>query len=142
MDIPQNLFFTEEHEWVKMDGDVGTVGISHHAVEQLGDIVFVELPELEDELEKGESFGVVESVKTVSDLYAPVTGSVAELNKYLLQEIDGEDNDDFHPEYVNEDPYGKGWMYKIKVSDKSELDSLMSAAGYREFIKEQGGEPI
>lgn len=136
MSLPDGLLFTKEHEWVKVENGIATMGITDHAAEQLGDIVFVELPDQGDELEAEENFGVVESVKTVSDVFAPISGEVVERNPVLLQEIDGEDNDDFHPEYVNEDPYGKGWMLKIKISDESELENLLDKAKYQELIAE------
>lgn len=131
----KELLYTEEHEWIKTGDGVATVGITAFAVEQLGDIVFVELPEKGDEVEKGESMGVVESVKTVSDLFAPVSGEVTEVNPALLQEIDGEDNDDFHPEYVNEEPFGKGWMLKISMSDEGELEDLLTPDKYEEIAQ-------
>ena len=128
--IPQDLLYTKEHEWVKVEGGIATFGITQHAQEQLGDIVFVELPEVGDEVEQFTECGVVESVKTASDLFSPISGTVEEANNSLLQEIDGEDNEEFHPEYVNQDPYGKGWMLKVKLSDESELESLLPPAEY------------
>jgi glycine cleavage system H protein len=129
-DIPQGLLYTKEHEWIKVEDGIATFGITQHAQEQLGDIVFVELPEVGDEVEQFTECGVVESVKTASDLFSPVSGTVEEANSSLLQEIDGEDNEEFHPEYVNHDPYGKGWMLKVKLSDESELENLLSPADY------------
>lgn len=129
-DIPQDLLYTKEHEWVKVEDGIATFGITQHAQEQLGDIVFVELPEVGDEVEQFTECGVVESVKTASDLFSPVSGIVEEVNSSLLQEIDGEDNEEFHPEFVNQDPYGKGWMLKVKLSDESELESLLPPAEY------------
>lgn len=129
-DIPQDLLYTKEHEWIKVENGIATFGITQHAQEQLGDIVFVELPEVGDEVEQFTECGVVESVKTASDLFSPVSGTVKEANTALLQEIDGEDNEEFHPEYVNQDPYGKGWMLKVKLSDESELENLLSPADY------------
>ena len=124
MATPNNLKYSEDHEWVKVDGDTVTIGITEFAQSELGDIVFVELPDEGDELEKGEDFGSVESVKTVSELYAPVSGEVIEINEEL------EDS----PELVNESPYEEAWMLKIKLSDESQLDELMDAAAYDEMI--------
>ena len=124
MATPNNLKYSEDHEWVKVDGDTVTIGITEFAQSELGDIVFVELPDEGDELEKGEDFGSVESVKTVSELYAPVSGEVIDINEEL------EDS----PELVNESPYEEAWMLKIKLSDESQLDELMDAAAYDEMI--------
>jgi glycine cleavage system H protein len=123
--IPEDLRYTKEHEWVRLHGDVAEVGITHFAQDQLGDIVFVELPAPGTRLENGQRFGVVESVKTVSDLYAPVDGEVVEANPRLLQ-----DAADFDPEAVNREPYGAGWMIKVKVSNPAYLDALMDARAY------------
>ncbi len=123
MATPNNLKYSEDHEWVKVDGDTVTIGITEFAQSELGDIVFVELPDEGDEIEKGEDFGSVESVKTVSELYAPVSGEVIEINEEL------EDS----PELVNESPYEEAWMLKIKISDESQLDELMDAAAYDEM---------
>ncbi|HJB79025.1 MAG TPA: glycine cleavage system protein GcvH [Candidatus Nosocomiicoccus stercorigallinarum] len=123
MATPNNLKYSEDHEWVKVDGDTVTIGITEFAQSELGDIVFVELPDEGDEIEKGEDFGSVESVKTVSELYAPVSGEVIEINEEL------EDS----PELVNESPYEEAWMLKIKLSDESQLDELMDAAAYDEM---------
>lgn len=136
MQILEELLYTKEHEWIKVDGDTAIMGITAHATEQLGDIVFVELPPVGEALVQMKNFGVVESVKTVSDLFAPVSGEVIERNPSLLQEIDGEENEEFHPEYVNEDPYGKGWMLKLKLKDKSELQGLLSPSEYEKLIKQ------
>jgi len=124
---PKDLKYTEEHEWVRVEDGIATVGITHYAQEQLGDIVFVELPEVGQRLEKGESFGVVESVKTVSDLYSPVSGTVTEINEELLDA----------PEKVNEDPYGAGWMIKLEMADAGELDELLDAAEYTRMLEEE-----
>ena len=126
MAVPEELKYSKEHEWVKVEGDTVTIGITEYAQGELGDIVFVELPETEDDIEEGESFGSVESVKTVSELYAPVSGSVVEINEEL------EDS----PEFVNESPYEKAWMVKVELSDESQLDELMSADQYSEMIGE------
>lgn len=126
MAVPEELKYSKEHEWVKIEGDTVTIGITEYAQGELGDIVFVELPETEDDIEEGESFGSVESVKTVSELYAPVSGSVVEINEEL------EDS----PEFVNESPYEKAWMVKVKLNDESQLDDLLSADQYKEMIGE------
>jgi glycine cleavage system H protein len=129
MGVPKDLRYTNEHEWVKVDGAKAVVGITHFAQDQLGDVVFVEVPTVGAELEKENTFGVVESVKTVSDLYAPVSGKVAAVNKDL----------EANPELVNQDPYGKGWMIEIELSDPSQSNGLLSADDYEAFIKEQQG---
>ncbi len=126
MDFPEELKYTEEHEWVLVEEDIVTIGITDFAQEQLGDVVFVELPEAGDEVEAGKTFGVVESVKAVSDIYAPVSGEVVEVNDELPEE----------PETINSSPYDDGWLIKIKLSDPSELDELMDADAYQEFIEE------
>lgn len=124
MNIPSELKFTKDHEWVKVEGDVATVGITEFAQQELGDIVYVDVQSVGETLDKEEVFGSVEAVKTVSDLFMPLSGEVLELNEEL----------DAQPELVNEDPYGKGWMIKIKFSDASELDALLSAEDYQEVI--------
>ncbi len=129
MEVPKDLQYTKEHEWLKVDGAKGVVGITHFAQDQLGDVVFVEVPAVGTELENENTFGVVESVKTVSDLYAPVAGKVAAVNKDL----------EANPELVNQDPYGKGWMIEIELSDSGQADGLLSAADYEAFIQEQQG---
>lgn len=126
MDFPEELKYTEEHEWVLVEEDIVTIGITDFAQEQLGDVVFVELPEEGDEVEAGKSFGVVESVKAVSDIYAPVSGEVVEVNDELPDE----------PETINSSPYDDGWLIKIKLTDPSELDDLMDADAYQEFIEQ------
>lgn len=125
MSIPKELHYSDEHEWVKVEGEKLRIGITDFAQSELGDIVFVELPEVGDEVSAEEPFGSVESVKTVSELYAPVSGKVVEINEEL------EDN----PEYVNESPYEKAWMIVVEPDDKSELDTLMTAQQYEEMIK-------
>jgi glycine cleavage system H protein len=125
MKIPAELKYTEDHEWVRVEGDTATVGITDFAQGELGDVVFVEIETEGEELDKGETFGTVEAVKTVSDLFMPVGGEVAEVNEALADE----------PELVNKDPYGKGWMIKIKVKDSSELDDLLSAADYKKMVE-------
>jgi glycine cleavage system H protein len=126
MTTPKELRYSEEHEWVKEEGEKLRVGITHFAQSELGDIVFVELPEVGDEVTADEPFGSVESVKTVSELYAPVSGKVVEVNEDL--------NDS--PEFVNESPYEKAWMIVIEPSDRSELEKLMTADQYEEMVKE------
>lgn len=117
---PQDLRYTREHEWIRLDGNRGVVGITAYAQEQLGDVVFVELPKVGSTVEPGKTFGVVESVKTASDLYAPVSGSVAEVNDKLID----------RPELVNQDPYGEGWMIVIAMSDPAQVSSLLTASEY------------
>ncbi|MBP2018422.1 glycine cleavage system H protein [Symbiobacterium terraclitae] len=124
--VPADLKYTKEHEWIRVEGNVGVVGITWFAQDQLGDVVFVELPEVGRELKQNEQFGVVESVKTVSDLYIPVSGKVVEVNTKL----------EGSPELINQDPYGEGWILKIEIANPAELDSLLDAAGYEAFTKE------
>ncbi|MED0675513.1 glycine cleavage system protein GcvH [Aneurinibacillus thermoaerophilus] len=126
MNLPMNLKYSEEHEWVRVEGNKAYVGITDFAQSELGDIVFVELPSVGDEVKQDEPFGSVESVKTVSELYAPVSGKVVEVNGEL------EDS----PELVNESPYEKAWMIVVEMSDTSELNKLMDAAAYEEMVKE------
>ncbi|WP_409302553.1 glycine cleavage system protein GcvH [Peribacillus sp. SCS-155] len=127
MAVPKELLYSKEHEWVKTEGDTFRVGITHFAQSELGDIVFVELPEVGDELTVDQPFGSVESVKTVSELYAPISGKVVEVNQDL--------ND--NPEFVNESPYEKAWMIVIQPSDKDQLDKLMNAEQYQQMINEE-----
>ena len=124
MNVPANIKFTEEHEWIKVDGAVATVGVTDFAQQQLGDIVFVEIETQGETLSKGEVFGTIEAVKTVSDLFMPVSGEVLEVNPKL----------ESNPELVNKDPYGDGWMVKIKVSNPSEINSLLDADAYKAHI--------
>ncbi|MDX1586764.1 MAG: glycine cleavage system protein GcvH [Balneolaceae bacterium] len=125
MSIPKELKYTKEHEWIRDNGDgTATVGITDFAQGELGDIVFVELEEVGFEFDKDESFGTVEAVKTVSELFAPISGEITEINEKLEDE----------PELVNDDPYGDGWMIKLKVSDASEMEELMSPEEYEEII--------
>ena len=123
---PDDLRYTREHEWVRLDGDEATVGITDYAQEELGDIVFVELPEEGDEFKLSDSFAIVESVKAASDVYSPLSGEVVAANAEL----------DAKPELVNEDPYGAGWMIRLRRSDASETDELLDAAGYEALISE------
>ncbi|MCG9791507.1 glycine cleavage system protein GcvH [Flavobacterium algicola] len=124
MSIPSNLKYTKDHEWVSLEGDIATVGITHFAQKELGDIVYVEVETLDQVLEKDEVFGTVEAVKTVSDLFLPIAGEIIEFNEAL----------ESTPESVNSDPYGAGWMIKIKVSDVSAFDTLMSDEDYKALI--------
>ena len=129
MEVPKNLLYTQEHEWIRVDGNNAIVGITQFAQDQLGDIVFVEFPEVGTLIEQETPFGVVESVKTVSDLYAPVSGTVKAVNQDL----------ESNPEQVNKEPYGGGWIIEIEISDKNELEKLMSPEKYSEQCdKEQG----
>ena len=121
---PSDLKYDKEHEWVRVEGDTVVIGISDFAQDQLGEVVFVDLPDVGSEVVAGETFGEVESVKSVSDLFSPVTGSIVEKNDGLSDA----------PETVNEDAYGEGWLIKVKLSDASEVDALMAAAEYEEFI--------
>lgn len=128
MTSPEELKYSKEHEWVKIEGDTVIVGITDFAQKQLTDIVFVELPEKGKKVEKGKQMAVVESVKSVSDVFSPVSGEVIEANEELANT----------PETLNKDPYGKGWIVKIKLDDKSQVESLMSASEYEEFTKKEG----
>lgn len=130
MELPEDLKYTREHEWVAIEGSVATIGITDHAQEQLGDVVFVELPGVGDRIEKADAFGVVESTKAVSDVYAPLSGEVSEVNDDLPD----------NPELINEDPYGDGWMVKVTIGDKADLEDLMTADEYRKFIEESATE--
>ncbi|MGB5459403.1 MAG: glycine cleavage system protein GcvH [Eudoraea sp.] len=124
MNIPSELKYTKDHEWIRIDGDIATVGITDFAQGELGDIVYVEVETLDETLDKDEVFGTVEAVKTVSDLFLPLSGEIIEFNELLEDE----------PEKVNSDPYGDGWMIKVKINDASEIDGLMSEADYKELI--------
>lgn len=124
MNIPSELLYTKDHEWVRIEGDVATVGITDFAQRELGDIVYVEVDTLDQALEKEEVFGTVEAVKTVSDLFLPLTGEIIEFNELLESE----------PEKVNADPYGDGWMVKLRFSNAEELDSLLSSEAYKALI--------
>jgi glycine cleavage system H protein len=127
MDFPSDLKYSKTHEWVRVEGAEAVIGISGYASEELGDVVYVELPEEGDEIEKDTAFGVIESVKATADLYAPVSGQVIEINTPL------EDA----PEVVNEDSYGDGWLVRVLLKDKAELEELMNAQAYAEFVEEQ-----
>lgn len=126
-DIPENLKYTSSHEWVEVNGDVATIGISDNAQELLGDLVYVELPEVDDDLNMGDALAVVESVKAASDVFAPLSGTIVEINADL------EDS----PELINESAYSAGWICKIKMSDAGELDNMMDANAYQESLSEE-----
>ena len=127
---PSDIRYTKEHEWVRLDGDIATVGITDHAQEQLGEIVYIELPSIGEKVSKDDPFGVVESVKAVSDIYAPVSGTVLEVNEDLAES----------PEVVNQDPYGDGWLIKVRVSDPADLDDLMDNDQYEQMIAREKEE--
>jgi len=127
MNFPEGLFYTESHEWVRDEGSQVTIGLTDYAQSQLKDIVYVELPEIGPEFKKGESIGVVESVKTVADVFSPITGKVVETNLALKD----------HPEFINVDPYGKGWIFKMKTQDKEELKGLLSSKVYQGSLPEE-----
>ncbi|CAK7077901.1 MAG: Glycine cleavage system H protein [Bacteroides fragilis] len=124
MNFPQNVKYTNEHEWIRLEGDVAYVGITDYAQEQLGDIVFVDIPTEGETLEAGEVFGTIEVVKTISDLFLPVAGEVVEQNPALEE----------NPELVNKDPYGGGWLIKMKPANAADLDSLLDAEGYKAVV--------
>ncbi len=124
MNIPAELKYTKDHEWIAVDGDIATIGITDFAQGELGDIVYVEVETVDETMDREEVFGTVEAVKTVSDLFLPVSGEIIEFNESLEEE----------PEKVNEDPYGEGWMIRVRVSDTSELDDLLDADAYKELI--------
>jgi glycine cleavage system H protein len=130
MEFPEELKYSKEHEWVSVDGKIATVGITEYAQEELGDIVYVELPEVGEKLIKDDPFGAVESVKAVSDVYAPVSGTVLEVNDALPDS----------PETINEDAYGDGWMVRVEMTDMDDLKDLMTAEEYAEFIEQQKEE--
>lgn len=125
MNIPENLKFTKDHEWVKIEGNVATVGVTDFAQSELGDIVFVEIETEDEDLEKEEVFGTIEAVKTVSDLYMPVAGKIIEVNEELESQ----------PELVNKEPYAGGWMVKIEMADPDQADDLLSASDYKKLIE-------
>ena len=125
MSIPENLLYTEDHEWVRVEGEEALIGITDFAQKELGDIVFVEVETVDEELEKGDAFGTIEAVKTVSDMFMPVSGTVLEFNESIEDQ----------PEVINKDPYGDGWIVKIKVNDASELDELLDSAAYKDNIE-------
>ena len=123
--VPEDLHYSKDHEWVRVDGDQAIIGITDYAQNSLGDVVYVELPKAEDEFAANEAFGSVESVKAVSEVFTPVAGTIVKINESLADE----------PESVNSDPYGSGWMIQIKMSNPGEVDSLLTAAEYEDFTK-------
>ena len=125
MNLPSDLKYTKDHEWIRIEGNIAVVGITDFAQSELGDIVYVEVETVDETLDKDEVFGTVEAVKTVSDLFLPLSGEIVEFNTSLEDE----------PEKVNTDPYGEGWMIKINISDPSEIDTLLSDAGYKELVE-------
>ena len=127
MEYPEHLLYTKDHEWIRQAADVATVGISDYAQEELGDVVYVEIPGAGEEVAAGASLASVESVKAVSDVYSPVSGLIEETNQDLVE----------HPEKINQDPYGAGWIAKIRLSDSGKLAGLMSAREYRSHVKEE-----
>ena len=127
MEFPEELKYTKEHEWLLVEGTTATVGITDYAQDRLGDVVYVEMPAVGDKVSKEDAFGVVESVKAVSDIYAPVTGKVLEVNDDLAD----------NPNAINEDPYGDGWLIKVEMSDPDEVAELMTAEEYKEYIAEE-----
>ena len=126
--IPEKLKYSREHEWVKLEGDLVVIGITDHAQEKLGEIVYLELPAKGERIDKEEAFGVVESTKAVSDIFAPVSGEIVEVNSGLITT----------PERINKDPYDDGWLVKVKMADKKDLDGLFSEKEYADFLKEEG----
>ncbi|MEO8398610.1 MAG: glycine cleavage system protein GcvH [Ignavibacteriaceae bacterium] len=124
MRFPDNVKYTKDHEWISVEGNIGTIGITEYAQSELGDVVFLDIDPNLKEMKKGESFGTIEAVKTVSDLYAPCTGKIVEINKSLSDS----------PELVNSDPYGLGWMVKVEINDQSELSDLIDNAAYKELV--------
>jgi glycine cleavage system H protein len=130
MEFPEDVKYTEQHEWLRADGNRARVGITDYAQDALGDVVYVDIPEVGTEVKAGEPFGEVESTKSVSDIYAPVSGTVIERNAALIEA----------PELVNADPYGDGWMIEIELTDTSEIERLLDAAAYRAFTERESGE--
>lgn len=127
MEFPKELRYTKEHEWVRLEGNIATIGITDYAQDSLGDVVYLELPSEGTSVTKGEPFGVVESVKAVSDLFSPVSGKVTEVNDALVDS----------PEVINEEPYGDAWMIKVEVTNPEEMKELLSAEEYKEFVEEE-----
>ena len=128
MNIPDNLKYTDDHEWISVDGDIATIGITDFAQSELGELVYVEIDTLDETVEKGDVFGTVEAVKTTSELFMPITGEIVEFNK----EIDEDEGD--NPGIINEDPYEKGWIVKVKISDASQLEDLLDSEAYKAVI--------
>lgn len=127
---PSDYRYTKDHEWIKVEGSIGTIGITDYAQQELGDVVFVELPKVGVQLKPGESFGTVESVKAVSEIFSPVTGEVTEINSALSDK----------PEKVNQDPHGSAWLVKIRLADPSEVSALMDASAYEAYVAEKAKE--
>ena len=125
MNTPNDIKYTKEHEWVSLDGETATIGITDYAQSQLGDIVFVEFPDINSEINQNETFGVIEAVKTVADLFAPVSGEIIEVNSSL----------EHSPNFINSDPYGSGWIIKVKINDSNEYNGLMTSNVYEEHIQ-------
>ena len=125
MNTPNDIKYTKEHEWVSLDGETATIGITDYAQSQLGDIVFVEFPDIDSEINQNDTFGVIEAVKTVADLFAPVSGEIIEVNSSLVDS----------PNFINSDPYGSGWIIKLKINDSNEYNGLMSSDDYEEHIQ-------
>ncbi len=128
MNVPKELKYRETHEWVRVENDLAVVGITDYAQGELGDVVYVELPEVGRKVQAGEAVAVIESVKTASDIYAPVSGEIVEVNEALSE----------HPEKVNEDPYGEGWLFKIRMERPEELEALLDAEGYAKLLEAEG----
>ncbi|HHV40373.1 MAG: glycine cleavage system protein GcvH [Bacteroidales bacterium] len=126
MNFPENLKYSKEHEWIKVEGDLAVIGITDFAQDQLGDIVFVDIETVDETLDRDEVFGALEAVKTVADLFMPLSGTIEELNPLLEDE----------PQKINEDPYGEGWIIKVRISDSAEIDDLLDAADYQDLIAE------
>ena len=124
---PDDRFYSKSHEWIRVEGDTATIGITDHAQKELGDVVFVELPDLGEIFDEGQEFGTIESVKAVSELFLPIAGEIVEVNKTLVDE----------PNAVNEDPHGDGWLVQVKVTSDGALDGLMNAAAYEKFVEEE-----
>lgn len=124
MNIPENLKYTKDHEWIKVDGEIGTIGITDYAQGELGDIIYIDVTTVEDNVNAGDTFGTIEAVKTVSDMYAPVSGKITEFNSGV--------ND--NPAIVNQEPYGGGWLVKMEISNAGELDGLLSANEYKKLV--------
>jgi glycine cleavage system H protein len=124
MNFPENVKYTADHEWIRVEGQFGWIGITDYAQSELGDVVYIEIPAVGTKLEKGASFGTIEAVKAVSDLFAPVTGELVEMNTEMKD----------HPEVVNKDPYGEGWMVKIKIADPAQLNTLLDVQAYKSLV--------
>lgn len=124
---PDDRFYSKSHEWIRVEGETATIGITDHAQKELGDVVFVELPDLGEIFDEGQEFGTIESVKAVSELFLPIAGEIVEVNKTLVDE----------PNAVNEDPHGDGWLVQVKVTSDGALDGLMNAAAYEKFVEEE-----